>query len=460
MALKFKKFQYSLWLIIFLFAAMSFSLLADIFYPSASPDSDPEASFAGADSRLSSHSFPKLFIQLQSYLPGLVKIKEASFRDLLVIDAEVVPNNPEFLGAYGVIRTANPGAVILAYFSAADIIPGNTATINAGFMSLLKEVWYLKDIYGARFKLFELSPGFWTDMLNLTMGVNSFLPKYLNNSVLSKNLVDGIFYDWINDDISWLNHRTDVPCGLPDLNNDGRPESDEALNKRWIAGTKTLLTNSAKFFLPGSLIMGNSGGVTEHTYGNKVDGLMIENFLGANWAYMMRKHIRHLSYSRRHTLSMIMANARQTDYKTMRYSLCSALMFNGYFAYTNKSGAYMATWWYDEYSVDTASGKAVKSLKYKGYLGKPLGDAFNVLKASEKLKTVLLSENYLEARNKVWRRDFKNGIVLINPSDKNVTVDLGGEFRKIKGVYDKAFNNGSRIKTILLAKKSGVVLLR
>jgi hypothetical protein len=421
--------------------------------------SDIKSTTAGINERLSSHLFPKLFIQLQTYLPSVATVKEAANRDLIVADAEVVANNPEFLGASGVIRTLNPNAVILTYFSAADVIPGNTATINAGFIAGVKDAWYMKDVSGARFKLYELREGFWTEMLNLTTVVNNFMPKYLNNAVLSKGLVDGIFYDWINDDISWLNHRTHAPCGLPDIDHDGLPESDKDLNERWIVGTKNLLQNSSRFFPNGSLIIGNSGGVTKHTYGAGLDGLMIENFLGADWAYIMRKHLGHLKYSRRSTLSIIMANGKEKDYKTMRYSLCSTLMFNGYFTYTNK-GSYLATWWYDEYSVDLVSGKSLKSLDHKGYLGKPVGDAYSVLNPQEKLKDILLSVNYSLAGTKVWRRDFTNGIVLINPSAKDVLVNLGGNFKKIKGVYDKTFNNGAKMSKIILVKKSGAVLLR
>jgi len=155
-----------------------------------------------------------------------------------------------------------------------------------------------------------------------------------------------------------------------------------------------------------------------------------------------------------------MANGKKKDYKTMRYSLCSTLMFNGYFTFTNANGAYIATWWYDEYSVDLITGEAAKSLEYKGYLGDPLGDAYNTSDPNKKLKDVLLSENYDLAKDIIWRRDFKNGIVLINPSDKNVTVDLGEKFKKIKGIYDKSFNDGSMLKKISLKKKSGAVLLR
>ena len=134
-------------------------------------------------------------------------------------------------------------------------------------------------------------------------------------------------------------------------------------------------------------------------------------------------------------------------------------MFDGYFTYTNV-GAYEAVWWYDEYAVKVKTGKAKAKLKYKGYLGDPLGDAFNINDSEQMLKDILLTETYFEAGESVWRRDFTNGIVLINPSDNDITVNLEEKFRKIKGIYDKSFNNGKKVRRIDMKKRSGIVLLR
>jgi len=409
--------------------------------------------------RLETHSFPKIFLQHQDPLLGKAEVRKMAKWDFLILDAEAVEKPTKFLGESGLIRSLNPNAVIVTYFSAGDIIPGNSAPINGGFIAKLKNGWYMKDIYGARLLLFELIDDVWSEMLNLTTPVNNFMPKYLNKAILSKELVDGIFYDWIIDDISWLNHRENAPCGLPDINNDGLPDTDEFLNSRWITGTKKMLKKTGKHFPEDYLILGNSGGVTSDTYGDLLDGLMIEYFLGADWAYMLRKHYLHLKSCRSPSLSMIMANGDKKDYQTVRYALCSTLMFDGYFTYTN-IGAYEAVWWYDEYAVNVKTGKAKAKLKYKGYLGDPLGDAFNVNDSEQMLKDILLTETYFEAGEFVWRRDFTNGIVLINPSDNDVSVNLGEKFRKIKGIYDKSFNNGKKVRLLDMKKRSGIILLR
>jgi PKD repeat protein len=209
--------------------------------------------------RIAAHSYPKLANQIQDYTPSSVFLQDAAYYDLLVLDAELVQNNPSDLGPFGTLRSVNPNLVIVLYFSAGDIIPGNTATINAGFISGLQDNWYMKDTSGNKVKLFELTPGFWTEMLNLTTGLNSYLPSYLNTNVLADGLTDGIFYDWINDEIHWLNYRTNSPSGPLDINNDSIKESDAQLNSLWRQGTITLLQNSRSTFPSNSIIIGNGG---------------------------------------------------------------------------------------------------------------------------------------------------------------------------------------------------------
>lgn len=62
--------------------------------------------------------------------------------------------------------------------------------------------------------------------------------------------------------------------------------------------------------------------------------------------------------------------------------------------------------------------------------------------------------------SEVWRRDFENGIVLVNASESATTIDLGGSFRKIDGTQDRTVNDGSLVTSVTLPAKDGIVLLR
>ncbi|MBI4426227.1 MAG: hypothetical protein HY567_01500 [Candidatus Kerfeldbacteria bacterium] len=50
----------------------------------------------------------------------------------------------------------------------------------------------------------------------------------------------------------------------------------------------------------------------------------------------------------------------------------------------------------------------------------------------------------------VWRRDFDNGIVLLNPSDSVQTVPLEKAFQKIKGTVNPTLNDGSVVSSVTL----------
>jgi len=408
------------------------------------------------------HQFPKLFIQIQKYYPSATLLAGAADWDILVLDAETVLSRPEFLGPSGRIRVHNPAALVFFYFSAADVIPGNQAPVNAGFISGLKDGDYMKDTAGVRGLLFQLPGGVWTEMLNLKTRVNGYLPAYLRSKVLATGLGDGIFYDWITERISWLNARSPNPNKPLDIDNDGVADSDAELDAGWVHGTKSLLAGSRRKFPPGTLIAGNGGWAFDGTYAGYLHGRMVENFLGGaafgyDWHRVLRGHLLMHRGSLTPRVPMIMANGGQKNFKFMRFALCSALLLDAYFAYTN-TGTYQAAWWYDEYSVDRTTGLAARSPAYKGWLGAPKGAAYDAADKVVLLVNLLLKDDP-SSMARVWRRDFANGTVLVNPTSATRTVALGTAFKKIKGTVDPATNDGRTVSSLQLGPRSGLVLL-
>ena len=132
------------------------------------------------------------------------------------------------------------------------------------------------------------------------------------------------------------------------------------------------------------------------------------------------------------------------NYRKMRFGLATALLNNGYFSYemnTNGHGS-LCLMWFDEYDNAGAG---------RGYLGYPLGDAFQVDKSR-------LSVN--KSGLDVWEREYENGVVLINATTKAVTISLDGSFRKIKGSQAPAVNDGSLVTQVTLPPVDGIILLR
>ncbi len=94
----------------------------------------------------------------------------------------------------------------------------------------------------------------------------------------------------------------------------------------------------------------------------------------------------------------------------------------------------------------------------RGYLGEPLGPAYDASDPSTLLDDLFDRVGWFPAEedeeaidSRVWRRDFRNGTVLVNPTAAPVTVDGLGEsvFRKIAGLQDPEHNDGGMVDEIL-----------
>jgi hypothetical protein len=424
--------------------------------------------------RVEAHSFPRLANQIQLCCRDKnteALLAELAFWDLAIIDPAVIVTMPEYLGSSGIIRSRDPTTVLLAYFSGADVNLDANAPVWKEFNASVDSTWYMRDISGNRVPLFEVHPGRWTWALNLTTAASEHIPVFINHNILSTRLVDGIFYDWAATSMAWLNRRSPQVSGPIDMNGDGVAEPDSTVDRLWTLGYRYLLANSQRRFPAATLLVGNAGWGAGWHYDSVLHGVMLERFLdGAaagdeerGWESVMRTYAHYQTHAVQPRLSILMANRDDpNDTGFMRFALASTLMFDGYFSFTNRTlptPAYQSARWYDEFAVDLVSGTASKDLASKGYLGSPTSEAFNPLDPDEKLLR-LLESGVTGAGNIVWRRDFENGIVLVNPSDLEREIDLGGVFRKIRGVRDPRFNDGNTLSAVSLAPRSGVVLLR
>ncbi len=99
--------------------------------------------------------------------------------------------------------------------------------------------------------------------------------------------------------------------------------------------------------------------------------------------------------------------------------------------------------WFPENSVDIVSGKATGDTSKKGWLGDAFTNAYQTGSALD-----------------VWRRDFRNGIVLVNPNGTSRTVSLGGTFNRIvSGIVGDAVNVGGAVSSITIAATDAIFLI-
>jgi hypothetical protein len=279
-------------------------------------------------------------------------------------------------------------------------------------------------------------------LLNITDGAglsangerwNDYLPEFVKNEVMSTGFWDGVFYDNIWTSISWYNN------GNIDLNNDGILESKSVTEKAWSDGVKKMLAKTQSL-LSGYLVTANS----QHDVGYQpyLNGIMLENFPSSweadgTWAGSMKSYLDNKNFISPY-VGLINSNTDNTwapdNYRKLRLSFCSALLGDGNFSFDFGPNDHSQTWWYDE---------------YQAVLGKAAAEPINIL--DKKNKTF---------KKGLWRRDFENGIVVVNSTAQTQNYAFTDEsFTKLSGAQDPNINNGSRVNLVSIAANDAVILM-
>ena len=364
--------------------------------------------------------------------------RELAKWDVLILDMEVQKNSPRQLEK---IRELNPEIIILAYITSqetnADIYSSQwqrQATLRKKLVSGIEYSWWLKDTKGNRIS-------FWhgTYMLNLSTDcpVNSagqtwatYLADFMKQEVLSSGMWDGVFYDNIWPDVAWIRGDIDLGDGQMSISN---------LNRSWVAGTKSMLQYT-KQISPGIIIIGNGG--ISLTYQDSINGMMFENFVspwesGGTWSGSMKTYDSLRKYNVQPQVVVINSYSQnRNDFAKVRFGLASTILSDGgYFSYDYGNTNHGQLWWYDEYDA---------------VLGRAKMPAVN-----------LLNKEQTSFGPGLWRRDYEQGIVLVNSTSENQRyIFRNEEFEKISGTQDPRTNDGSIINYISLAPGDGAFLFK
>jgi hypothetical protein len=245
--------------------------------------------------------------------------------------------------------------------------------------------------------------------------------------------IDGFF----EDNVFWK-PRVDA-----DWNRDGVTDSkDSPQAGKWLREGYRKRFELLHNLMPGKLMIGNladwgrsTAVITELE--QTLNGGVIEGLLGtsyspetwSSWAEMMRWYRKTMAAIAEPKLVAFHQSGSPTDYKALRYGLASCLLDNGYFAFTDPSKGYTGLVWFDEY--DAKLGQAVTP---------PATTAW---------------------QKGVYRRDFENGIALVNPKGNGpVEVTLEEDFRRLDGKQAPSVNNGQITRKVLLQERDGIILKR
>lgn len=367
--------------------------------------------------------------------------RDLSRWDVLVLDMEVAQNTPE---AFALLRSLAPDTKLLAYVTSQEIRRDASqhpqTPMRRDLASRIVDHWYLRSTIGERVSwwpqtwLLDVTNHEWTDAL----------ASFVADRIATDPRWDGVFFDNLWGGVSW------VPGASIDLDRDGRAEDAETLDRRWQAGVRGLLATTRARARPGFLVTGNG----DATYADLVNGILFEHFpavSSGNWSASMRTYFRVLERAVDPVIAIINVNTKNTgvqDPQRIRFGLTSTLLGGGFYSFDFGDLEHAQRWWYEAYEVS---------------LGEPQGRPVRITNVrTASLPTAPLSapsEGGDDFPPGVYRRDYTQGLVLVNATEVEQRVQFDEEFELVVGA--DAVNGQRRIVSeVVLPAQDGAILLR
>jgi hypothetical protein len=392
--------------------------------------------------------------------------------DWVVVDGQ----NPTASTSYWpTLRATNPNIKISAHIDGTEnngdsrqssastcLTPNQWDDPNLPASSEWTDSWFLKNYDGT----YPNMPGqTGRKMINPTAFVpsngagerwNEHLAAWIARCYRDLRDADGVTLDMVNDTSLYASERPSwdltVKVGNKiDLDRNGRQDTVEHgvawVNNTWGAAMRDLVEKVRAAVGPDFIVNSNSG--NGRTFGPDANGQSYEHGNSpSNGVFNESLTDLLRTWDTTHYGTLYSAtqsqagSGGQTNYAFFRHNFAATLMTDAHFGHGCGSDCnYNTNWWYDEYSVSTATGAPTGDASRKGYLGQA------------NARAVKLS-------NGLWRRDFANGIALVNNTSASITYSLGGTFRKIAGTQDPTVNNGQSVSSVTLPAQGGLILLR
>lgn len=355
--------------------------------------------------------------------------RELATFDLIVIPVEAQVWNKSF---FKTVRALNPDIIILPYVAT---VSWNDAywvdSLHAAMKKDLRSDWWLKDGSGHQVSVWPN-----TRALNLNSGWTDYLARHVRDVVLASGYWDGVFFDEVQDSISWV--------GAVDVDGNGKVDTVKTADALWAQHYERLFRTTRELIGETSIIMTN--GSSNPDFFPYVNGRMFETFPSshqtlAHWKQMVGEYQAVERGAAAPGIGMINVNTDNTagaghreDYRAVRFGLATTLLGDGYFSYDEGTNNHATLWTYDEFDA---------------YLGAPKSDLQNVFNPQQ----TTIDQG-------VWRREFEEGQVLVNATVSTQTIRLDGELEKLHGTQDPIVNNGRIVSEVTLDPQDGLLLLR
>ncbi|MBT7238122.1 hypothetical protein HN865_04695, partial [Candidatus Woesearchaeota archaeon] len=295
--------------------------------------------------------------------------------------------------------------------------------------------------------------------------------EHIAEDIIPRGDYDGMWFDNAGNTFWFLKNYTapGFPYTIyPDINMDGENENlddyDTSIIAQgyWGEGINKLLNLITSKIGEDALIVGNAAdkypgnyegkvweGKLEHWQGGSDDG-PVNTFLEySNTTYMGRS----FPYWNKETASphlnwnLFTNEINKTSnplghYTRHRLGIAASIIGEVYYDPEMLVEGDREFEWYDEYWVDPITSNPTNNSDIgSGYLGTPISES--------------------TINNSIWRKDFQNGIVLLNQNYTQKTIGLEKIFRYINGTEAPTINKGGFTNNnITIRGKDGIILLR
>jgi len=306
----------------------------------------------------------------------------------------ITPYRPDVAAA---LRARNPDIQLLGYVNGHwtwnPTFPDSTGNFPMLYKRLVRDLdGYLYNQYG---EYFGTRTEVYTNV-NLAKRdaggrfvVAEALADLFYNALYSTGTWDGLFVDTFCDDIQWVQAYGETI----DLARAGYPDWP-SFAAAWKAATDTLASRTRRLCGDAAVIVGNCGSSSKYTTFN---GWMRERFPfqgGGNWYENMFRdpggyfldEVRHRAPTHNlifgaieHGLDPYTASGNRIE----RFTQGSTALADGYGIVSvpgrHDRNSTHHDWWFDEYAVDLSTGMASADVQHTGWLGQPMGPAYQMV---------------------------------------------------------------------------------
>jgi hypothetical protein len=372
------------------------------------PHGYPRLAFYGS---IRGNGYPFYNAPLDSSLNDTTLNAVSRFEEIILDINPIWPYRPDVVRE---LRRRNPDAKILAYVVGQDIWNARDVDSLRHYPTRYRRLIDNNDgwLYSKKTK-----QKYFAGSVNLAKKdgtgryviADSLALLWKENSIDPGNKIwDGIFYDILCDDMAWPLLSGDTL----DYVRAGYSSFDE-FNRGWHAATDTIATLMRNWGGPDFIMVGNCALGSKYSTFN---GWMREGFpmqAGGDWYSNMFwspggyfTDDKSFMQPRHNYIFSFQVGLDQYSYnncRIMRLGLGSASLADGFGVFGGQDrDAFHADyhrWWYDEYAVDLATGRASDKRADTGWLGQPLSDFYQMVWVGDQPEGI--QNNDFEGNNRV-----------------------------------------------------------